>query len=520
MSRKHRFTEEKDSKFRTILPMSMKLFKSIEKPLILGVSTSFLMLCSASAQEQPNIIWLMAEDISNDLSCYGMKAVRTPNLDWLAKDGVRFTNCFATNPICSPNRSAMMTGTHQLSINAQHHRSNRSVPLPDTVKPFTFYLRKAGYTCILGNEWVMDKGRKIDCNFLFQPIGNYDGITQFGLFDKYDSIEPGDQPFFAQIQLNVTHRGDWWEDISQKSKSRVDPDSVQLPPYMPDHPIIREDFARYLDQIEYMDNEVGMIIEDLKKKDLYNNTIIIFMGDNGRCNIFGKGYLHDPGLRIPFIMHWPKELNPAINDEVVASTDITATILDLAGVDIPCFMTGSSVLDSSFSRDYVFSTRDLWDEVLDKSRAISSKKHRYIRNDMSEIPWDANQAYLEFYRPALHIMRTLRWKGELNEKESVFLRQIKPSEELYDLENDPYELNNLADNPEYIDLLADLREKCRMEEEKLSPSSEILIPIRPWAPSVYSWIKYLHTDAYIKMLEGYEIGYEHYLQEFKSMNPN
>ena len=260
-------------------------------------------------QNPPNIIWLMAEDISLDLGCYGMAAVKTPNLDQMALDGMIFNNAFVTNPICSPSRSAMMVGTHQLKTNTHHHRSNRDIALAAPYKPFTYWLRQVGYTAILGHHNVMGKGRKIDVNFKHEALGEWDGKKKFGLFDKYDNFDPGDAPFFAQIQLNVTHRGDWWDEIRAKSSDPVNPDAVQLPPYYADHPAIRLDWARYLDQMEYMDNEVGMILKELEEKGLTENTVVVFIGDNGRCNIRGKGNLHDPGLRIPLLIKWPKGIN-------------------------------------------------------------------------------------------------------------------------------------------------------------------------------------------------------------------
>ena len=174
------------------------------------------LLGNAQTKDQPNIIWLMAEDISLDLECYGTKGVQTPNLNRLAAEGMRFNNCFVTNPICSPSRSSMMIGTHQLKINAHNHRSNRKVALPDPYKPFTYWLRESGYTTIIGHHGVMGYGRKIDCNFKTQMLGNWDGKENFGLFDKKDEFLAEDQPFFAQIQLVATHRGDWWDEVRKQ----------------------------------------------------------------------------------------------------------------------------------------------------------------------------------------------------------------------------------------------------------------------------------------------------------------
>lgn len=164
-----------------------------------------------------------------DILCYGMKTIKTPNLNKMTEEGVPFDNCFVTNPICSPGRSAMLTGTHQLKINAHHYRSNRNVPLDENFKPLTYWLRNAGYTTILGHHGVMGKGRKIDANFKQEPLGPWDGKTQFGLFDKYDTFEKEDQPFFAQIQLVASHRGDWWDRVRERLEQPVDPNEVELP---------------------------------------------------------------------------------------------------------------------------------------------------------------------------------------------------------------------------------------------------------------------------------------------------
>lgn len=469
-------------------------------------------------QKQPNIIWLMAEDIGLDIECYGMQAVKTPNLNKLAEEGIRFTNCFCTNSICSPSRSAMMTGVHQNKINAQHHRSNRNVPLQSPFKPMTYHLREAGYTCVIGSDLVMGKGRKIDVNFKHKAIGEWDGKTNFGLFDKFDKITPADQPFFAQVQLVATHRGDWWDDVRSKSKHPVNPDSVVLPPYMADHPDIRMDWAKYLDQMEYIDNEVGMIIQDLKDKGLYDNTVIIFIGDNGRCNIRGKGYLFDPGLHIPLIVNWPDGINPnQVNNNVVSTTDITATILDLAGIETPEYLTGSSFLKDNFSREFVYSARDLWDEVMEKSRSISTNRFKYIRNDMDWTPYDAHQAYLEFYRPAVHIMRKLNFSGKLSPEQKIFFELTKPKEQLFDLQNDPDELINLANNPEYKKQLDKLRLKLVTAENEMTSSDQTFEPVVPKAVELLNWVRYTKRNEYLQMLDGVEIGFQKLAKDYNNL---
>ena len=487
--------------------------------MLLAVALMACNTVSEAPKERPNIIWLMAEDIAPDLECYGMKAVKTPNLNKLAESGLMFTNCFVTNPICSPSRSAMMTGVHQTKINAQHHRSNRKIPLPENVKPFTYWLREAGYTTILGHEKVRGKGMKIDCNFKTQAIGPYDGVKNFGLFDKKQTLEPQDQPFFAQIQLNVTHRGDWWDEVRSQSKHPVNPDEVELPPYMEDHPVIRLDWAKYLDQIEYMDNEVGMLVQELKDKGMYENTVIIFIGDNGRCNVWGKGYLHDPGLRIPLIVNWPSGIKKnEVREEVISATDITATILDLAGVDVPDYMTGKSFMQDGFAREYAYGARDLWDEIMERSRSLSTGKYRFIRNDMADQGWDMHQAYLEFYRPAVHIMRGLKADGKLSPAASVFFNPVKPKEEFYDLENDPFELNNLIDDPAYAEMIGKMREDLLKIEKEYQSADDTFEPTTPKSVQIFEWMKQAHPEIYEEMLNGKEVGFRRISQMYKNAN--
>ena len=276
----------------------------------------------------------------------------------------------------------MMVGVHQNITNSQHHRSNRDIPLANPYKPITAYLRENGYTCIIGNPLVRAEGKKIDVNFKDKAVGNWDGENEFGLFDKKGGFTTEDQPFFAQVTLHVTHRGGWWNSVSNNSAHKVNPNDVKLPPHYADTPVIREDWAKYLDQMEYMDNEVGLLLADLELKGMKDNTIIIFIGDNGRCNVRGKGYLYEPGLHLPLIVNWPAGLSGGKKDtRLVASVDVAATILDAAGIDLPEYMTAKSIIkEDKAPREYIYSARDLWDEILEQSRAITTHDFRYIKN--------------------------------------------------------------------------------------------------------------------------------------------
>ena len=408
---------------------------------------------------QPNIVWIMAEDMGLDLECYGMKGVSTPNLNKFAEEGVQYRNAFCTNPICSPSRSAMMVGAHQVSIGAHNHRSKRETPLTAPYEPITAHLRRAGYTCILGHKDVQLMGQKTDCNFKHDKVGPYDGKTQFGLFDKLNEALPEDAPFYHHIQLNVTHRGDWWEEVRAGSEKPVDVHEVELPPYIADTEINRLDWAAYLDTVEYMDREFGMLMADLEEKGLADNTYVVFIADNGRCQIRGKGYLYEPGLHIPMLVRGPGIEAGVIEERVVSTLDICASIFEWAGIEAPAYLEGRPVIGKKDfqGREYIYGARDIWDEINECSRSVCDGRYNLIHNRMPEVPWDAHQAYLDFYRPVVHEMRRLKEQGKLDEKTGIFFQDRKPELELYDWARDPHEMNNLADCPEAAEVLRKMR---------------------------------------------------------------
>ncbi len=419
-----------------------------------------IILAASNAAERPNIVLLMAEDIGQDLACYGMAGVKTPTLDRMADEGRRYDNAICANPICSPNRSALMVGVNPTLFDAHMHRSNRDVPLKAPFKPITYYLREAGYTCLLGNDLVFEKGRKTDCNFKHTATGPYDGVNSFGLFDAARDFEANDAPFFAQIQLKATHRGDWWNGMRNASSHPVSVAEVVLPPYIPDTPKTRQDWATYLDTVEFIDHEVWLLQEDLRNNGLLENTVIIFVGDNGRCNIRGKGYLHEPGIRVPLIIWGPEAIvAPRAVEDLVSVLDISATVLHLAGATMPDYMEARPLVGTNrpMKREYVYSARDGWDEINECIRSITTTRFSYLKNYLPELPYDQQQAYLDFHRPALHEMRRLQAEGELTGNAALFLSDSKAPEELYDLQNDPHQLVNLAGNPEYASTLEKMR---------------------------------------------------------------
>jgi len=395
--------------------------------------------------KRPNIVWIMAEDISTELACYGHPAVNTPNLDRLAAQGARYTHAFCTAPSCTPSRNAMMTGVYQTRTDTQDQR-RRGVILPKAVKPITHLLRDAGYYTALGCGY----SAKTDLNFKASPL--FDGK------DWRDRAK--DQPFFAQITLGVTHRNprDGWNKVHRQSEHPVDPQAVKLPPYFPDHPAIRRDWAMYLDAMAYMDGQVGEILARLDTEGLSDNTVVIFIGDNGRCHLRGKCWLYDAGIRVPLIIRQPKCVSPGtINNDLVSMIDISATVLDLAGVDLPSYLDGHPILGPrARQREHIFAARDLIDEVLDHIRCVRTRDFKYIRNYTPENGYNECK-YVQNNRPMLPVIRDLHAQGKLNATQALLLAQVKPHEELYDLHADPHEIKNLAAAGEHAETLKTMR---------------------------------------------------------------
>ena len=291
---------------------------------------------------KPNIVWILAEDIGPDLSCYGTPAVHTPVLDKLAAEGVRYEWAFTTAPVCSTSRSAMMTGMYQNAIGAQQHRTADKQPLPGSVVPFPLLLQQAGY------HVGLMVNTKTDLNFQNDPKQ---------LFPDGDWSAAGDRPFFVQISIANTHRT--WHNHPDRE---VDPAKVVVPPYYPDTPLTRRDIANGLEEMEVADAAIGRILKRLDDEGLANNTLVIFIGDNGRCEVRGKQFLYDQGTRIPLIMRWPGHIQPGtVCSDLASSIDITATILAAAGVGVPPWMQGRNLLDAnSPKRQYVFTGATRW----------------------------------------------------------------------------------------------------------------------------------------------------------------
>ncbi len=433
--------------------------------LFCSLTLLYISICGY-AQTKPNILWIIGEDLGPELACYGYPEVRTPNIDRLASAGVTYSKAFTTAPVCSPSRSAFMTGMYQTSIGAHNHRSHREdgYTLPAGVKVITDWLRDGGYFTANIIQLTDDKNEKF-----YRGTGKTDWNFQYE-GEPFDTDQWADlsanQPFYAQINFPETHRGSAWDDSHNHIPYQADPDKVVMPPYYPDHPEARADWAQYLNTVMALDVKVGYVLQKLEKDGLADNTIVIFMGDHGRAMVRGKQWPYESGLRIPLIIRWPAPLEPpkgwipgSKSNRIIESIDISASTLALAGIRPPLTMQGRVFLgdEPDPERKYAFGGRDRGDETVDRIRTVRDQRFRYILNFYPERPFLQTNRYKEFSYPMIPLMRELYEEGKLDSVQARLLAPTRPAEELYDLEHDPYEIYNLAKDPVYRDKLLELR---------------------------------------------------------------
>ncbi len=434
------------------------------------VSTALAASAFAAESAKPNVLFILAEDIGNHLACYGEPLVQTPNLDKLAARGVRYTQAFTTAPVCSASRSAMMTGMYQTTIGAHQHRTwqwNKK-PLPPGVRTITDYFRDAGYFTanLAPGPGKAKKSAALGTPGITGSSGN--GKTDFNFltdgppFDGYDwnQRKPG-QPFFAQITINESHKGPGWILAASKDSpvGHVDPEKIKLPPYYPDHPIARKEYANYLDAIALMDSYVGEVLARLEKDGLAGNTIIVFIGDNGQCMFRSKQFLYDGGISIPLLLAWPDRRRAGqVDQQMVSSIDISAAMLGFAGVKPgPVFQGRDFLAPGATPRSHIFAARDRMDESTDRMRAVRTPQWKYIRNYFPGIPYMQRNAYKENQYPTWNLVKQLAREGKLTPEAALFAADRKPVEELFDLSSDPWEVKNLALEPPHAAKLRELR---------------------------------------------------------------
>jgi len=410
---------------------------------------------NAICQGRPNIVWIVVDDMSSHFGYQGEPLATTPRVDRLAKEGIVFSRAYATAPVCSTFRSAMITGMYQTTIGAHHHRSSRGelkIELPRGVRTIPELFREAGYFTTITDVSGKRNGKQ-DYDFVYEPSDLYDGID-------YSQRKKG-QPFFAQFHLRggkIRNSEQGYKAAMADMDLRVERSAVTLPPYYPDHPVIREDWAQYIDSVNYTDIEVGFILDRLKKDGNLENTIVFFLTDHGISHARGKQFLYEEGILIPFVV-WAPGLLPQgkVRDEFIAHIDLGATSLQLAGIPIPESMQGRPLFGPDAEpRDYVVSARDRCDETVDRIRSIRKGDFKYIRNFYPQRPYLQPCAYKDA-KPFMPVLRELYAAGKLNEAQSLQLAEIRPEEELYDLTQDPWEINNLSEDPAYQDVLSDFR---------------------------------------------------------------
>ena len=420
-----------------------------------------------SAEERPNVLWITAEDMSPTLGCYGDKDAITPHLDAFAKQSVRYTKAYASAPVCSPSRSCLITGCYPPSLSTQQMRSG--FPMPERMKGFPALLRKQGYYTTNNVKTDYNSGNYQD---IIKSSWNESSATAHWRkrSDKSASI-------FSVFNLMTSHqsrtmvwpREKFLKEVQSKLKpSEIhDPAKITLPPYYPDTPIIRRTVARFHDCVTAMDKEVGAILKQLEEDGLADNTIVFFYSDHGSGMPRHKRALLESGMRVALMIRFPKKWEHLASgkpgstlDRLVAFVDFAPTVLSLTGSPIPKDMQGQPFLGAKDTkpRKYVYGHRDRVDEVRDLARSVRNERYLYIRNYMPHLGYnqptvwpDRGEIRHEFYR--------LSSPAKMNAAQWHFAGPTRPVEELFDCQNDPHNLNNLAGSKEHREVLERLRKE-------------------------------------------------------------
>ncbi len=418
----------------------MKDFSGLQKLFLAAISPAFILGgCQEKTEEEPlNVLWIIADDFSPDAGCYGNTLVKTPHIDQLAEKGVKYTNAFATNPVCSPSRSAFYTGMYQTTIGAHQHRTENRPELPEGIEVITEYFEEAGYFTSNGNGFPESKPGKTDFNFRADSI-----------FDGSDWSQRAEgQPFFATVQIHYPHRS-----FESDSANPVDPAKVNLPPYYPDHPVSRKDWALYLESVQLLDERLGQILQRIDEEGLEDNTIVVFFADQGRPHLRAKQWLYDAGIHVPLIIRFPGEKHAGkVNEKLVSLIDLAPASLNYAGIQIPEHLQGIDFLNDTLMRNYIYAARNRTDAVVDHIRCVRGERYKYIRNYMPEMPYMQFGHYKAYRYPMWALMHVLNQRDSLTTEQALYMAPEKPAIEFYDTFEDPYEINNLAFNPNYKDI--------------------------------------------------------------------
>jgi N-sulfoglucosamine sulfohydrolase len=427
--------------------------KLLKKNILLIIIN--LISFSFNSQEKKNILWLVCEDQSLFFSSYYDSIAKTPNIDELASKGIVYDNFFAVSPVCSPSRSSIATGMYPTTIGTQHMRAykknkgsiNNKTNLPiysavpkRKIQFFTEILRANGYYCT--------NNSKEDYNMEMSPLA-WDESNKNAHWRNRDTL----QPFFSVFNFNITHESRVWSNYKKHSVNELN--KVVLPPFYPKNNSIKNDFVTNYKNIEKLDKQVGEIINQLKEDGLYENTVIYFFSDHGGPFPRYKRSIYDSGLKCPLIIKWTEARNEPRNNQMISFIDLAPTILELTKSETKSKMEGVSFYNQNY-RDYIFAATDRFDEYTDKRRCVRNKEFKLIIN------CDTNSSIMKpvSYRKNMKTMRILDSLNNLKKNNSSmenWYKKTKSKYELYDIVNDPHELNNLYTNKDYDSVFYELK---------------------------------------------------------------
>ena len=408
--------------------------------------------------ERPNILWIVAEDLSPIIPPFGDQTVETPYLSRLSEEGVRYTNVFSTSGVCAPSRAAIATGMYQNHIGAHHMRTRsvidegpeglipyEAVP-PPYMKMQSQYFREAGY--------YTTNNAKEDYQFR-APVTAWDESSSQAHWRNRGL----GQPFFSVFNLGITHESQIWRQADAPSLVSKDLD-VPVPPYLPTTDISLNDIRQVYSNIVSMDKQVGRILNQLEEDSLVEDTIIFFYSDHGGPLPRQKRLLYDSGIEVPLIIRFPNKWRAGeTDDQLVSFVDFKSTTLSLAGIRPPSYSDGRAFLGEFVEtppRNYIHAAADRFDNEYDTIRAVRDSRFKYLRNYNLDKPYYLPLPYRE-QMPIMQELLRLNEQGKLNQNQAQWFRHQKPLEELFDIENDPHELQNLAEDPAYSDKLIELR---------------------------------------------------------------
>jgi len=404
---------------------------------------------AAQPTAKPNVLWISSEDHGQEMGCYGDTFAVTPNVDALARRGMLYRNVWSNAPVCAPARTTIITGMYPTSLGAEHMRS--MVAMPPGTELFTQTLRGAGYYCT--------NNSKEDYN-VPTPRDLWDESSREAHYKNREA----DQPFFAVFNSTLSHESSI---RGFKGKPKHDPAKVTVPAYHPDNPTVRRDWAIYYDTITQVDAVAGKLLDDLQAAGLSESTIVFYWGDHGSGMPRHKRWPSDSGLRVPLVVYVPEafahlRLDDYViggeTDRLVSFVDFAPTMLSLAGIEPPQWMQGHAFLGqyATPKQAYLYGFRGRMDERLDFVRSVSDGRYVYIKNYMPHLSQAQHVAY-QMETPTTRLWRKLYDEGKLNDAQSRFWTEPKDSEELYDLQRDPDEVDNLVGSADHTEILDKLR---------------------------------------------------------------